>query len=537
MDVHNNVAHTIVRQLKTWGIDVVFGVVGDAVIPLVDALDAAEGIRFSPARREDAAACMASAYAKLTGKPGVCIGTSGPGAVNLLNGVADAAQDRVPLVVITGQVDSIYVGTAYKQYFDHQTLFRSFAAYSAQLASPGAAAEVVNRALKTAVAGCRVTHVSVPRDLFSAPAPAAVRPPEPYLQTPARSPENVLAAAADILNRAEKPVILAGRGTRGLTSEVLELAEKLGAGVMYTLPATGVIPFEHPLALGGLGLAGKETAANALARADLCLMIGANWWPKEYAPSNVPVVQVDLAPENIGVQTPVAFGVVGNAAAVVPYLSARLNRAPNPEWTGYIGQLRAHWQQLMVRETGADSSPTAPQRLVRDIQNTIAPDAVIALDVGDHVVWFARVFEPVSQDVLVSGRWRSMGFGLPAGLAAKMAAPQRQVVVFAGDGGFAMSMAEFSTAVQYKLPVTVVVANNGTLAMEKNRMLVGGYRPSGVDLANPDFAAYARSAGGLGLRVERPGELPGALAEALYSGRPALVDVLTAAPVPPGTKP
>lgn len=537
MDTGLNVAAALIRQLKAWGVDTVFGVAGDALIPLLDALAAEEGMKFYAARREEGAAFMASAYARLTGRPGVCMGTSGPGAVNLLNGVADAAQDRVPLVVITGQVETHYVGTGHKQYFDHQHLYKSFAAYTAQLTNPAAVSELTARALKTATAGGRVAHLSVPRDLFLAPAPGAVRPPEPYLNTAPRSSNDVVRSAAGLLSRAGRPVILAGRGARGLTRELLALAEKMGAGIINTLPATGVVPFQHPLALGGLGLAGKETAANAIARADLCLVIGATWWPREYAPASVPVVQVDITPENIGVQTPVLYGVVGDAAAVLPELTALVETVPDPEWTGYLGQLRAHWREVTARETGAEAWPAAPQRLVAALQEAIAPDAVVALDVGDHVVWFARAFEAKAQDVLVSGRWRSMGWGLPAGLAAKIVQPHRQVVVFTGDGGFTMAMAEFATAVQYHLPVTVVVANNRCLAMEKNRMIVGGYRPAGVDLTNPDFAAFARAAGGVGIRVENPPEIGAALTEALGSGRPALVDVPTDAPIPPGTKP
>lgn len=533
---HQTVAETVVDQLAEWGLDAVFGVAGDAIIPLLDALGAQDRVRFYPARREDAAAFMASAYGKLTGRPGVCIATSGPGAANLINGVADAAQDRIPLLVITGQVESWYIGTNYKQYFDHLGLYRPFTTYTTMLANPQSTVEVLTHAIKAAVTRRMVSHVSIPKDLFAMAAPAAIRPPEPYLLTHPISPPEVIDGVLPILNQARQPVILAGRGTKGYTAELTAFAEQWGAGIVHTMPATGVVPYAHPLALGSLGLAGKDPAANAVARADLCLVAGATWWPPDHAPRSLPVVQIDVDPANIGVQTPVHYGIVGDVGRILPILTAQIADNPRTDWRHTIETLRREWQERMAGETGCDRGPISPQFLVRTLQDAVDPYAVIALDVGDHFVWFARVYEARYEDVLISGRWRSMGFGLPAAITARLRHPERQVVVFTGDGGFGMVMAELATVVQLYLPITIVVVNNQVLAMELNRMVVGNYRPVGVNLHNPNFADFARSVGCLGWRVEHPADLAPALREALSANQPALVDVLTANVVAPGTK-
>ena len=221
---------------------------------------------------------------------------------------------------------------------------------------------------------------------------------------------------------------------------------------------------------------------------------------------------------------------------ILPILTAQIADNPRTDWCNTIETLRRDWQERMAAETTCDSGPISPQFLVRTLQDAVDPHAVIALDVGDHFVWFARVYEARYEDVLISGRWRSMGFGLPAAITAKLRHPERQVVAFTGDGGFAMVMAELATVVQLCLPITIVVVNNQVLAMELNRMVVGNYRPVGVNLHNPNFADFARSVGCLGWRVEHPADLAPALREALSANQPALVDVLTANVIAPGTK-
>ena len=529
------VSQLILEQLGNWGVTTIFGVAGDALITLLHDLAGQDRIRFIACRHEEAAALAASAHAKFTGRPGVCVGTSGPGAVHLLNGLADADMDRVPVLALTGQVESWYMGTWRKQYFDQQTAFRPFVSYTATLAHPGAAVELVTRCLKTAVAHRRVAHLAVPKDLFAAPVHQLPRGDEPYLTASPRSDPEVYREAAARLSGAKQPVMLVGRGCRGAGEAVLNFAGQWGAGVINTLPATGVVPHEHPLALGSLGHAGKEMAREIMNLADMCLVVGATWWPEEYTPS-LPVVQLDVEPENIGIGTAVNYGVVGDAATGLPALAGQLTSSPNPKWLARISDARRRWSTEVDSEASSGGSPVDPRALMGLLDRYLADDAVIALDVGDHAIWFGKLFRPRRQEVVVSGKWRTMGFGLPAAIAVAAAGPGRQVVALVGDGGLAMTLGELATAVQYKLALTVIVCNNSMLATEKNRMLVSNLRTLGVDLHNPDFAALARACGAEGYTARTPGEVAELLPQALAAGKPALLDVLTAGTIPPGTK-
>lgn len=535
MSENRNVASAILEQLDTWGVKNVYGLLGDDIFHLMDAVARQNNITFYHVKHEETAALMASAQAKLTGEMAVCIADGGPGTVHLLNGLADAFMDNVPVLAITGQVSRKDLGTNEKQYLDQQSLLRPLVSYTALLGDPAGTAQVLENAYRSAAAGRSVAHISVPMDLLSLPCDTGPAPPAPYLGTTPMSSPQVLQGALDLMRRARRPVILAGAGGRQAGAAVGELARRWGAAIINTLAGTGVVDRGHPLYVGGLGQAGSPASARILSQADLCLIAGANWWPKKYVPLDIPIIQVDLNPANIGATTSVAYGLVGDAGTVLGQLSDALNTSPNEDWTGIVIKEIAAWLNQLAEETSVQGAPVHPAALVRAIENALPEDAIICLDTGDNTAWFGRVFRPARQRVLFSGKWRTMGFGLPAALAAKINRPHASVLALVGDGGLAMTMADFLTAVKYNLPITVVVMNNGSLAMEKHKMTAGGLIPEGTSLANPDFARYAADCGGLGLRVEHSSELAGALREALDSGRPAVVDVKTADLPVPGT--
>jgi len=530
-----NVATAIVDQLAVWGVRTVYGVAGDTILELMHALGTHQQVEFITTRHEEAAALMASAQAKITGKLGVCIATSGPGVAHLINGLADAFRDRVPVLALTGQVETKFLGTEKKQYVDQQELVRPVVNYTTLAVSPDSVIEVVARAMRIAIGERRVTHVSIPKDIFPLPFTGTMVGPGPYLGTTPRSGEEVLAGAQDKLNRAQRPVIVAGAGSREASQPVLELAEKWQAGVITTIPAKGVIPEDHPLALGGLGEGGSEAATEALKQADLVLAAGVNWWPSAYVPSNPNMIQVDINPVNIGGKQPVDFGVVGDVRDVLPRFTSLLTHFPKPEWGQVIADARRRWFDRVKQEASPGGFPVAPAALMAALGRNADPDAIFSLDVGDHVLWFNRVFEAKRQRVLVSGKWRTMGFGLPAALAAKICRPDLQVIAVVGDGGMGMVLGEFTTAVRYGLPVTVVVVNNGYLAMERNRQKVANLALIGTDLTNPDWAEFARICGGAGYKVEAAEQLDQVLTEAIACGKPSLVDVATSDTILPTT--
>ncbi|OPX85480.1 MAG: putative thiamine pyrophosphate-containing protein YdaP [Pelotomaculum sp. PtaB.Bin104] len=535
MQQNKNVATAILEQLSVWGVKNIYGLLGDDIFHLMDAAARQNSITFYHVKHEETAALMASAQARLTGGIAVCFADGGPGTVHLMNGLADAFMDNVPVLAITGQVSRKDIGSNEKQYLDQQSLLRPLVTYTTLLGDPGGTAQVLENAYRSAASGRSVAHISVPMDLFSLPCDVSPVPPGPYMGTTPISTPQVIQGALDLMRRARRPVILAGAGGRQAGAAVGELALRWGAAIINTLAGTGAVDKSHPFYVGGLGHAGSPASAKILRQADLCLIVGANWWPKKNVPQQIPIIQLDINPANIGATTSVTYGLVGDAGTVLDQLSNAINTRPNEEWTGIIKSEVAAWLKQMEKETSVQGTPVHPAALVRAIQNTVPDDAIICLDTGDNTAWFGRVFRPTRQRVLFSGKWRTMGFGLPAALAAKINRPDTSVLALVGDGGLAMTMADFLTAVKYNLSLTVVVMNNGSLAMEKHKMAAGGLIPEGTSLVNPDFARYATDCGGLGLKVDDSTELTSTLEEALQSSRPTLVDVKTADVPVPGT--
>lgn len=530
-----NVADWLVQQLAAWGVKAVYGVPGDAVLPFLDALHRHGGIRFYSTKHEETAALMASAEAKLTGRLGVCTATSGPGLANLINGLADAKYDRAPVLAVTGQVAVFNLDTNYKQYVDQGMLLAPVADYSGLAVDPRSCRDITVKAMRTALARGTVTHAAFTRDVWMQKTAEQIRPFEPYLDTMPYSGNDVVLGALKILNEAERPAILAGRGARGSGEILLDLAEKWDGGICLTMAAKGLLYGGNPFVMGGLGEGGSEASTAMLSEADVILIAGATWWPPEYVPSGARIVQMDAVPENIGMETDVTYGVVGDLKALLPQLLEGIKVKEKWAWREKLHSLRGKWLKRIEREIEAKGSPVHPASLMKSLERAVKSDAVIALDVGDHAVWFNRIFAGSGQDVLISGSWRTMGFGLPAALSAKIAEPRRQVVALVGDGGLSQLLAEFSTAVRYRLPITVVVVNNGYLAMEKGRMEIKQMAFEETSLTNPDFARFAEICGGKGYSVKNAEDLDGILREALDQNLPALVDVMTAAPVFPET--
>jgi pyruvate oxidase len=529
-----NVAEWVTEQLVAWGVNTVYGVPGDAILPLLDAFNKHPVLNFISVKHEAAGALMASAEAKLMDRIGVCVGTSGPGTVNLMNGLADAKSDRVPVLAITSQVDSFNLGTEYKQYIDQSMLMAAVTDYNGLVAAPDSCNDVLTSALRATVSGGNVAHVAFTKDIWEMPVEEGIRTPEPYLGTKAQSAPEVIAEAVRRLNEAQRPAILAGRGIKYSGDLLIKLAEKWQSGICVTMPAKGMLSGTHPLVMGGLGEGGSEASTAMLAEADLILIIGATWWPEQYVPALTRVIQIDAVPENIGRRMPVEYGVVGELSVLLPQIIAGISSRNNSLWVERLAKLRDEWQSRLAPEIQADGYPVAPGYLIKTLEKTIAGDAIVAVDVGDHAVWFNRIFAGERQDILISGSWRTMGFGLPAAISAKLANPDRQVIALVGDGCMAQSLGEFLTAVRYRLPITVVVVNNGYLAMEKGKMEVKSLDPEITTVTNPDFADFAAACGGAGFRVAQSGELAPVLEQAIHSGQPAIVDVMTSPVVFPG---
>jgi pyruvate oxidase len=531
-----NVAEYIIQQLAAWGVKRIYGVIGDANLSFLDALDQQNVITYYAVSTENAAALMASAESKLTGRLAVCLATSGPGVANLINGLADAYSDGASVLAITGQVETKKIGTDSKQYVDQQKLVSPVVSYTTLLTNPDALPNVMKKAMTVSLLQGTVSHISVPKDLFLLPVKGDVYPYESHLHQPVSTPGNIVHQAAQKMKTAQKPMILVGQGVKNVSQLAVQLAEKWSAGIITTQPAKKLIPNQHRLYCGGLGQAGSEASSDLLKESDMVLILGATWWPEDYVPDSIKIIQVDQSAMNIGSHRQVEMGVVGDMAHVLPMLLQEVVAEHKLEWVNRIEKVKTDWKVRIEAEANQTATPIPPQKVIKILSDVVADDAVISLDVGDHVLWFNRIFQNRNQDILLSGTWRTLGFGIPAAMAAQIEHPNKQIVAVVGDGGVVQTLMDFNLATQRNLPIVVIIMNNGKYAMETNRMKVEGLSKMGGLLKNPDFSAIAAACGGEGYRVEQSDELESVLTKALAERKPTIIDVIVDDTVVPHTK-
>ncbi|SIT93009.1 thiamine pyrophosphate-binding protein [Edaphobacillus lindanitolerans] len=523
------VAELMLHQLSLYGVKRIYGVVGDATFGLIDALAGQDEIEFIACKHESTAAFMASAEAKLTGGLGVCTATMGPGATNLLNGLGDAHADRAPVLALTGQAPTDKIGTAFPQFINQQDLVKPFAAYSANLASPDAALDLLEKAVGTALGQRAVTHLSVPKDLFMANASAKPRPLPDVIEGASVFTEESLESAAAVMKSAKRPMILAGSGAAGAAQDLQKLAESWGAGILASLGGKGLVEDDSPHMLQGIGEGGNPHASDLFKEADVVLLAGTTWWPEGHVPTDARVIQIDPHFNQIEKNIPVEIGITGKAEEVLPILADSLEGfSRSDDWMRRCRDVKEKWATQNEQEGGTEGFPVHPSRIMRALDRTVAPDAVLALDTGDNTVWTNRNFRQKNQTTVFSGYWRTMGFGLPAAMAAKLVSPDKQVVAIVGDGGLQMVLADLLTATRYGLNITVVVLNNGSLQMEVDKLKVLGAKGTGTDLTNPDFVKLAEACGWKAFRPGSDDELEPVLEQALHSDGPSLVDIRTA---------
>ncbi|HEX4363556.1 MAG TPA: thiamine pyrophosphate-dependent enzyme [Solirubrobacteraceae bacterium] len=528
------VADVMARTMVNWGVRHVFGMVGHSNLGLADALrrrEQAGELEFIGIRHEGAAAFAASAYGKLTGRPAACLTIAGPGATNLLTGLWDAKVDRSPVLALTGQVDTQVLGAGAFQEVDLAGAFGTVAAWSQTVLSSSHHAELMTLACKNALLAPGPAHLIFPDEVQTLPA-AGEQPGAPEgriapgaIAPPAESLDAALAAT----RRAKRPIVIVGHGARVQMEPIVALAERLGAPVITTFKAKGQIPDSHPLAAGVLGRSGTPVASWFMNESDLILVFGASFSNHTGIYAGKPIVQVDSDRMQLGKFHPVAVPVWGDAAVTAQLLLDGLPAQPGTE--DQATQLRERWAIWRAEKASRerdDRGHGVSSAAVFAAMNRLTPeDAVIAVDVGNHAYSFGRYFEPSRQTVLMSGYLGSIGFGYPAAIGAAVAAPERKAVAVTGDGGFAQYMAEVTTAVKHKLDITHVLLNNGQLGKISKEQRAGEWDVWQTSLHNPDFAAFARNCGALGIRVTDAAELDAALGEAFAHRGPAMVEVMT----------
>jgi pyruvate dehydrogenase (quinone)/pyruvate oxidase len=531
-------ADVLVEGILDWGVDTVFGIPGDGINGIMEALRTRQDrVRFIQVRHEEAAAFMACAYAKYTGRLGCCLATSGPGGIHLLNGLYDAKLDQAPVLAITGQTYSDLKGSNYQQEINMTLLFEDVSCYNQEVINPNQVAMLVDEACRHALNHRGVAHITFPVDYQEKEPSGKTSMHKRRGHTSSRwtapsavPPEDELRLAAFILNEAKKPVILVGQGALGATDEVIELADKIGAPVVKALLGKAVLPDDHPLTTGGIGLLGTKPSEEVMEQCDALLIIGSSFPYMEYLPKpgQAKGVQIDDKADRIGLRYPVEVGLVGNAKPTLNALSKFIERKEDRTFLEQAQAGMKEWWEVMRARAERDDVPIKPQRVAWELSELAADDAIISTDSGTITIWIARQFKiRREQKFSCSGNLSTMACALPYAIAAKLAYPDRQSIAFVGDGGFTMLMGEFLTAVKYQLPVTVVIIKNNTLGQIKWEQIVFLGNPEyGCDLHNPDFAKFAEACGGVGITVERPEEIRPALERALSSGRPTVIEVL-----------
>lgn len=538
--MEETVGVSVARRLADWGVDTVFGLPGDGINGLMEGFrQERERIRFVLVHHEEAAAFMAVGHAKATGRLGVCVATSGPGGIHLLNGLYDAKLDHAPVLAITGMQETPVLGTRYQQEVHLDRLFADVAAYNLLVTNPQQVPSVVDLAVRTALAGRTVAHLTFPNDIQVAPvgqdpyrhvAPAVSPTTSPVWVAPSATPDpQQLAEAAAVLARAERPAILVGAGALHARTEVLALAERMAAPIVKTLPGKAVVPDDHPLTTGGLGLLGTRPSEELMERCDTLLMVGTAFPYTKHLPEpgSVQVVQIDTDPTAVGLRLPVAAGVVGDTRAALAELVTLVPEATDRSFLEECQEAMASWRADMDALEDADRSPIAPQYLMHCVDAAAADDAILTCDSGTIATWAARHWTiRGDRRFYLSGNLATMAPGLPYAIAMQLAFPGRQVIAFVGDGGFAMLMAELLTAVRHGAPVKVVVNNNNSYGQILWEQLVLGYPEYAVRHERPeaDFAAWADACGAFGAKVTEAADLPLAVEALLAHPGPGVLD-------------
>src|SRR5881296_1978576 len=539
-------AEVLIDRLIDWGVEVIFGLPGGGVNGIMEALRTRqEKIRFIQVRHEESAAFMACGYAKYTGKLGVCLATSGPGGIHLLNGLYDAKLDHQPVLAITGLQFHDLIGTRTQQDVALDKLFMDVAVYNERVMGATHVENVVDLACRTALAYRGVAHITIPVDFQEHELKDRKRSKrnvphhtsDIYAPLPQIPRQSDLQRAADILNEGRKVAILAGQGALHAGDELEEAAEVLGAPIIKALLGKACVPDDSPYTTGGIGLLGTRPSQEAIESCDTVLIVGSGFPYIEFMPKpdQAKGVQIDLDPQQIGLRFPVDVGLIGDSKRALQILMPLLKRKQDRSFLEKAQEGAKQWWKIMEERASRRDKPMKPQLVAWELGKRLSSNAIVSCDSGTITTWFARhIPARRGQMYSLSGTLASMAPGLPYAIAAQIAYPDRQCVAFVGDGAFTMLMGEFATAVKYGLPIKVVVIRNDVLGMIKwEQMVFLGNPEYGVQLNPIDFVKFAEACGGVGFRCERPEEARSALEAMMLADGPALCEAVVDPYEPP----
>jgi thiamine pyrophosphate-dependent acetolactate synthase large subunit-like protein len=528
------VAEVLVDVLERIGVRQIFGLIGDSLNPLGDAVRKSK-IEWIGVRHEEGAALAASGQAKLTGHLGVCAGTTGPGSNHLVAGLYEAARDHAPVLALSGEMPRRMKGLDFFQSTEPDLLFRDVSLYTQTIVSPAQAPGVIHQAIAAAYAGPGVAHLTLPQDVLSSKTDGAVS----SIAT-LRPRAEILPNEADIddavrrIDAASSVVIMCGAGCRGTADQLGALSDRLKAPLVHTVRGKEIMDYKDPRWMGGLGMIGTKPAYHAVQRCDLLIMIGTDYPYSNFLPARGNVIQIDERSLALGRRTPTVLGITGSARPTIERLLEKTKAKTDTKFFYHVTHERHQWDEMLDKQASLARSRDKlhPQAVARTVGDLAAPDAIFVFDTGLNTLWSGNWIRQNGKQRIV-GSFNNAAVGTALGQANGIQSLDRtkQVIVLTGDGGFNMLMGEFMTAVHHKLPLKVVIFNNsalGLITLEAESVGILPFR-SAIEFPNPDFAALARACGSHGFSVKDPATLTATLREALASDGPAIVDCVVAA--------
>jgi pyruvate dehydrogenase (quinone) len=539
------VADLLIGRLIDWGVDTIFGLPGDGINGIFEALRTNQKhIRFIQVRHEEAAAFAACGYAKYTGRLGVCLATSGPGGIHLLNGLYDAKCDGAPVLAITGHTFHDMIGTHYQQDVDLDKLYMDVAAFNQRVMGPAHVVNLVDEAIKTALARRTVTHLTIPKDIQDwtdtserSQANVPMHSGDLFAVAHPLPPQEQLQRAASLIDAGSNVAILAGQGALDCRDALIMLAEKVAGPIIKPLLGKGTVPDNVPYTTGGIGLLGTAPSQDALQECDTLIIVGSSFpyiefYPK---PGRAKTIQIDIDPARIGLRHPADIGLVGRSDDVLRALLPLIVRKNNRRFLETAQRRMRDWNSLMEQRGTRMDMPMKPQVVTYTLNKLLDDDAIITADSGTIATWAARYIDIRGRmQFSLSGNLATMANGMPYSIGAAAAFPGRQVVAIVGDGGFTMLMGEVATLVKYQLPVKIIIVKNNVLGQIKWEQIVFEGNPEyGVELQPIDFAAYAVACGAAGFTIEDPAQAESVLRQALAHPGPAVVQAVVDPNEPP----
>jgi thiamine pyrophosphate-dependent acetolactate synthase large subunit-like protein len=525
-----NVSEQLLKILTEEGVKHIFGVAGDALNPLVSAIDKQDTIKWIKMKHEGNGSYAAFAQGELGGNLGVCASTVGPGALHLVNGLYNAKKERSPVLAITGQVPIEFIGTNYHQEANLAKIFDDICEYQAVIRSPKEAPRVILRAMRIAINKKCVCRIELPIDIAQMPAEN-----DDLIESVFRSDstvvpsKHVLNHAVELIDSTENIGILAGAGCRNSVESVIAFAEKIKAPITHTVRASDVFDHTRKQVVGLTGLIGNPSGYKAVMECDLLLMLGTDFPYSKFLPRTTKTIQVDIRSENIGNRTPVSLGIHGDIGYVMEFLNHHCKTKKDNSFVEKLSEDFKSWKDTNCKQSDPENDYKIfhPQIVAKEVSDLAADDAIFVIDTGTSAIWSSNFMSFHSKRRMIgSFNHGSMAVGLPAAIGAQLQFPDREVWALVGDGAFNMSLHDFSTAVEYNLPIKIVVLNNSELGFVKIEMEEAGLAPNfnALEVKNFNFAKYAKLCGGEGVNIKNVNKITEAIKQAKDSNKPFIIN-------------